>query len=674
MSATQASPVEPSAFLTHRLHLSVTSDLDAFRNAAIASDRLLVELDSPDARNRGRLADFVFDVIERQLRAHGAAPRGWRDTDPFDARLDDQLYRARLLGYGGLALCFGSLEALAEGPAGLGLTDSTTLRAWLDVARERSVQLYVPERTAQVPVLDAPRALAGWLPPSNEGPRWAAIEYEGQSQLLRGALASMWDAPESLATPPHDVAGDDARRGASTPRARERKSAAPESSVHAVEAPSAEAVSVSAVRAEQSSDAELDEWPDPPASESEPDERSAPTLRESAPAGTRPSEDEPRSELTAGEDAPSTELTAGEDAPSTELAPHHAQPVATLPQVEEVEVQAPPPPSVEGAGAAEPMPAEVEACETASEPALPPSDATPVAPSAWPKLARPAPHTRSATAQCQTWMQQLRDMSGPKNHATIERTFVSAYVPLCREIVAGGAPAGAAEVAAAWAEGFAQSYSSAFKRMRSNRPRPRMVWDVMELALRWTTQFRTRSHQLLMVDGMRFDLGGSVNQELSQRLGARARCLDHALMWSGLPSNSPSQLKMFAPAPTRPAALELWPGRGVGGEPSLPGIERLEVGSRPLYRVSGLEEDLKNPGEQASARLERLAGSLATRIAPWIQSQTVGTLVVLFGDHGFHWQTTATGTTAAQCGGAMPEQVLVQASAWLVNANRPSLH
>ncbi|MET0413853.1 MAG: hypothetical protein ABW217_21265, partial [Polyangiaceae bacterium] len=290
------------------------------------------------------------------------------------------------------------------------------------------------------------------------------------------------------------------------------------------------------------------------------------------------------------------------------------------------------------------------------------------------KLPRPAPHTRNAAAQCQTWMQQLRDMSGPKNHATIERTFVSAYVPLCREIVAGGAPAGAAEVAAAWAEGFAQSYSSAFKRMRSNRPRPRMVWDVMELALRWTTQFRTRSHQLLMVDGMRFDLGGSVNQELSQRLGARARCLDHALMWSGLPSNSPSQLKMFAPAPTRPAALELWPGRGVGGEPSLPGIERLEIGSRPLYRVSGLEDDLKNPGEQASERLERLAGALATRVAPWIQSQAVGTLVVLFGDHGFHWQTTDTGTTAAQCGGAMPEQVLVQASAWLVNASRPNLH
>lgn len=649
MSATQASPVEPSAFLTHRLHLPVTSDLQAFRSAAIASDRLLVELESPDARHRGRLAEFVFAAIERQLHAQGAAPPGSCDSDPFAARLDDQLYRARLLGAGGLALCFGSLEALAEGPSGLGLADSTTLRTWLDVARERSVQLFVPERSAQVPVLDAPRALAGWLPPSSDGPCWAAIEYEGQSHLLRGALASMWDAPESLVTPLREAAEAEVRTAAGRRWASKSRSAPPDSSVRAVEPASALLAEAPPTPIGPDTAAELDEWPDPPAPGPEQDD-SAPTLRESRPAHPRQNADEPSSPLASRHDdvldAPATHVDL-EVTPQTPAAiPNAAQPALVQSAVLEQEPE--------------------------SEP--PVSDATPVAPSAWPKLPRPVPHPRNVSAQCQTWMQQLRDMSGPKNHATIERTFVAAYVPLCREIAGGTAPAGAAEVAASWAEGFAQSYSGAFKRMRMNRPRPRMVWDVMELALRWTTQFRTRSYQLLMIDGMRFDLGGSVNQELSQRLGARARCLDHALMWSGLPSNSASQLKMFAPAPSRPAALELWPGRGVGGEPSLPGIERLEIGSRPLYRVAGLEDDLKNPGEHAPARLERLAGALADRLAPWIQGQTVGTLVVVFGDHGFHWQTTATGTTAAQCGGAMPEQVLVQASAWLVNASRPNLH
>jgi hypothetical protein len=643
------------------LHLPVTSDLAAFRNAALASDRLLIELKSPDERYRGRLADFVFDAIERQLAAHGAAPPSYGSSDPFEARLDDQLYRARLLGSGGLALCFGSLEALAEGPSGLGLADSSTLRRWLDVARERSVQLYVPERTAQVPVLDAPRALAGWLPPtSGDGVCWAAIEYEGQSHLLRGALASMWDAPESTVAPALEAFEQaNPRARAAAPEAH--ASVAPASAVRAVVStptPAAASRVTPAAPLAASPPAvvaapEVEVQSEPLASDDQPEpSNAAPTLRESTPGDTKASNEDP------GLDAGWSDEALDEPEPNDDAA--SAAPVN------------------QDVAAAEPQPTVEEPVEAAAheerETVPPQSDATPVAPSAWPKLPRPAPPQRNVPAQCQSWMQQLRDMSGPKNHATIERTFVSAYAPLCREIAAGTAPASASEVAAAWAEGFAQSYSSAFKRMRTNRPRPRMIWDVMELALRWTTQFRTRSYQLLMVDGMRFDLGGSVNQELSQRLGARARCLDHALLWSGLPSNSASQLKMFIPAPSRPAALELWPGRGVGGEPSVPGIDRLEIGSRPLYRVQGLEEDLKNPGEAAPQRLERLAGMLAARITPWLQSQTAGTLVVVFGDHGFHWQTTATGTTAAQCGGAMPEQVLVQASAWIVNASRPNLH
>ena len=47
------------------------------------------------------------------------------------------------------------------------------------------------------------------------------------------------------------------------------------------------------------------------------------------------------------------------------------------------------------------------------------------------------------------------------------------------------------------------------------------------------------------------------------------------------------------------------------------------------------------------------------------------TLVVIFGDHGFHWQANERGTSAAQRGGALPEQVLVPASAWLLGGSRP---
>jgi hypothetical protein len=41
-------------------------------------------------------------------------------------------------------------------------------------------------------------------------------------------------------------------------------------------------------------------------------------------------------------------------------------------------------------------------------------------------------------------------------------------------------------------------------------------------------------------------------------------------------------------------------------------------------------------------------------------------LIVIFGDHGFHWQSTPRGTSAAQRGGALPEQVLVSASGWML--------
>jgi hypothetical protein len=65
-------------------------------------------------------------------------------------------------------------------------------------------------------------------------------------------------------------------------------------------------------------------------------------------------------------------------------------------------------------------------------------------------------------------------------------------------------------------------------------------------------------------------------------------------------------------------------------------------------------------------RLGRLASSLAECVVPWMQEQPPETLVVLFGDHGFHWQATDQGTSPAQRGGALPEQVLVPASAWIM--------
>src|SRR5690606_21257647 len=84
------------------------------------------------------------------------------------------------------------------------------------------------------------------------------------------------------------------------------------------------------------------------------------------------------------------------------------------------------------------------------------------------------------------------------------------------------------------------------------------------------------------------------------------------------------------------------------------GLERLDLGARHAFKLGGIEEELRRPGEAPLARLERIADTLAGVLAPWLRNHPPGTLVVLFGDHGFNWQATETATSSGQYGGALP--------------------
>ncbi len=272
--------------------------------------------------------------------------------------------------------------------------------------------------------------------------------------------------------------------------------------------------------------------------------------------------------------------------------------------------------------------------------------------------------------RCATWLAQLRSMNGPKQHASVERAFVTAYVPLSREVAMGRAPEEARTAVETWAEGFAQSYAAAFKTLSGHARRPTMVRDIFDVAQRWLNQFRARSLQLLLVDGMRFDLAQRLNETIEQRLVGRGVCRDQALLWAALPSNSGAQ-RLADPASTRPAQPTK-PGASTNAEKSVTGsVETLRVGNRELFRVDRLAEDLTKAGEAEAARTERLAALLADTIVPWLKERPPESLVVVFGDHGFHWQATGAGTSPAQRGGALPEQVLVAASAWLLGTTRP---
>jgi hypothetical protein len=259
-------------------------------------------------------------------------------------------------------------------------------------------------------------------------------------------------------------------------------------------------------------------------------------------------------------------------------------------------------------------------------------------------------------------------MNGPKQHASVERAFVTAYVPLSREVAMGRAPEEARSAVETWAEGFAQSYAAAFKTLNGHARRPTMVRDIFDVAQRWLNQFRARSLQLLLVDGMRFDLAQRLNETIEQRLAGRGVCRDQALLWAALPSNSGAQ-RLADPGSTRPAQPAK-PGAAPSGGRS-GSVETVRVGTRELFRVDQLAEDLSKAGEAEAPRTERLATLLADTIVPWLKERPPESLVVVFGDHGFHWQASASGTSTAQRGGALPEQVLVSASAWLLGATRP---
>jgi hypothetical protein len=276
----------------------------------------------------------------------------------------------------------------------------------------------------------------------------------------------------------------------------------------------------------------------------------------------------------------------------------------------------------------------------------------------------PAPSDPERARRCLAWAAQLQGMTGPKAHGSIEKAFITAYLPLSREISSGNVPPEARAAAEKWAEGFAQSYASAFRMLHTRTRRPLMVRDVVDLGLRWMGQHPARQCQLLLVSGMRFDLGQRLNEEIERRFRGAAVCAEQSILWTALPSNPEAQLLGFGDT-RRNQRSE--PARTV---PETAPIQPFLVGNRELFKLSLVLDDLPRAGEPEQTRLERLAVRLADSIVPWMQRQPPDTLVVVFGDHGFHWQVTPSGTSAAQRGGALPDQVLVPASAWLTRAAR----
>jgi len=268
-----------------------------------------------------------------------------------------------------------------------------------------------------------------------------------------------------------------------------------------------------------------------------------------------------------------------------------------------------------------------------------------------------------------TWMHDLEAARGPKPLGVVERMFVTSYVPLCDALARGIAAPEAKKTLDTWSASFEQSYKEAFDALRVRGKRPTMVLDVPELALRMGRLHGARSVQLVLVDGLRFDLGLRVEQRLRNLLGQGAALTERLLLWSALPATSAVQLELIGRGAE---ALREFTGHVESEVPVARGrmastLHRIKAGHRELLKLDIVEASVSEPADGSEIdRLDDLADETASALGSYMKRLPSRTLVMIFGDHGFVLDPLGAGTTRARHGGASPEEVLVPAYAWLV--------
>ena len=263
----------------------------------------------------------------------------------------------------------------------------------------------------------------------------------------------------------------------------------------------------------------------------------------------------------------------------------------------------------------------------------------------------------------------LRLARGPKPLTLVERLFISRYVPLLEAIAAGLADDTARDIAEEWAESFARSYTESFSALRVTGKRPRMVLDAPQLQSQIARLHGAKSAQLVLVDGMRFDLGVRVHDRMRAALAAQATCTERLLLWAALPTTTSVQLDLLAhgadglASRATPSEREdSGPQRGRAAAT----LRRIRVGNRDLMRLDWVGSRLREAGPPLGERLDAAADEMTPALVSFARSLPPRTLMFVFGDHGFRMASRDGGTLPASWGGASPEEVLTPGFAWLV--------
>jgi hypothetical protein len=315
--------------------------------------------------------------------------------------------------------------------------------------------------------------------------------------------------------------------------------------------------------------------------------------------------------------------------------------------------------------------------ETQSDERLDDSDALPAildaGPTAAPAEPLPAaePIRKTIAAETFGWLRELEATRGPKPLSAIERLFQSAYLPLQRAVNLGEAPENAPAMLEEWSTSFAKSYKEAFEALKLRGRRPLMVMDLPEAAHRLARLHGVRHVQLLLVDGLSYDLGQRINQRLHTILAQKAACAEKMMLWSGLPATTATQLELLGRGQN---ALREFTGEideevVVNRGRTANTIRRIRTGHRELFKLDLVEAMLTGMGDKIEPRLDAIVDAVSPVIATHIAQQATGTLVMVFGDHGFVFETDAQGNTLSVAApSARVEEVLTPAFAWLAGA------
>ncbi len=582
----------------------------------------MVEPQAPSREQRGFLDTWLEESIEQELSNHGTPGSGATSDGP-EATVGHQLFRMRRLGMTGLCLLIPSLKALTEDGV-LSLPDSRTLLWWLGACKDTPLRLIVDEANRYLGVHPPPVELQSLLGVGNSEAAlsFGAVSIAGPAPTLRdGEIASFVTRPlTAVPSTRQGLAPSPPRDGVDAAQAFVEDEPG---TLQGQFAPDAEATPLTS-----------DVLPSAPPTQTEQDLEPPPQ--------TIPGRDP-----WAGFD--------GDTAPGAVPLPSTPSPQTPQVQPEAFAYHEPP--------TADLAPDEAGALPEAGAPDFPePEEHTHL-----------GDMTQGSTLPEIDWRQCHRDLTaaqGPKPLAVIERLFVNSYVPLSEAQQRGGISADAEATLRTWRASFERSYSEAFDALRVRGKRPTMVLDVPELAHRIARLHGARSVQLLLVDGLRYDLGQLVHERLRTLVGQQAALTERFVLWSALPTTTSIQLGLLGrgPAalrePLRSAETEVVVAHGRNAST----IRRIKVGQREVLKLDLVEDRLSEPGPPVPERLAALAEEVAAALANHLLNLPRRTLVMLFGDHGFQLEPLGGGTSSSRHGGASPEEVLVPAFAWLVGS------